>query len=297
MHHYDVGWSCRFAWFLDRDLLRAVACSRVAAQFTAQQRESIAARTELFGIQRRMAMEGRRKLGAEYKVDMQTTEHHALYEEEPEQQTETQAELHKVFREAEGVPTWTGTAAETAVDGKGGVAGGRTATGTSPRPGVSPRGPAGGVVPPQEEPLIQDVPMAEEERERGQKREGEAEPGASVPAKARMTHEFPSGPPVSLHPPAGVAPRVIKVKPPPPKKPIVKEPSRVPTPRGSVREDVSPLAAGVPTGGRTVTGGAPSEPQQKRMPAKVPMEKAPLVPGPDVSKLVLTRPLMNRLSL
>ncbi len=30
MHHYDVGWSCRFAWHLDRELLRAVACSRVA---------------------------------------------------------------------------------------------------------------------------------------------------------------------------------------------------------------------------------------------------------------------------
>ncbi len=47
-HHRDNGWSCRLAWHLDRELLRAVALSRMTAPFPASRLAIMQARAELF---------------------------------------------------------------------------------------------------------------------------------------------------------------------------------------------------------------------------------------------------------
>ncbi len=55
MHHFDAGWSCRFAWHLDRELLRATARSLIAGQFPRSRLDRMQARAKLFMEQRVLA--------------------------------------------------------------------------------------------------------------------------------------------------------------------------------------------------------------------------------------------------
>ncbi len=54
MHHHDVGYSCRLALFWDRELLRAVACSQLVAQFKEEEVEDMRNKANVFMEQLKM---------------------------------------------------------------------------------------------------------------------------------------------------------------------------------------------------------------------------------------------------